>query len=67
MAFEMLYGALLIGGGIYLFLAATGRIKISPDPEKVEQWQEKWGKLARWLGPITALLGVIKLVSMWTS
>ena len=61
---DVIFGLLFVGGGAYLFLAATDRLEISHDPEKVRRWQESWGKPAKWLGPSMVAIGAFRLLGV---
>jgi len=57
--------AISIIGGTYIYLAAIGKIDISKDQEKMEQWSKKYGKTMKIIGPIFILFGVYKLALLF--
>jgi len=52
--------AISIIGGIYIYLVAIGKINISKDKEKSQQWIEKYGKIMKIIGPLLMLFGLYK-------
>ena len=57
-----LSGLIPILGGIYGFLMAIGTLPKHPkEPEKMEQWREKFGKPMKIVCPIIILFGILQL------
>jgi len=54
-------GVILILGGIFAWLVATGRYNPSKDPVKGEAWRRQWGPKLTILAPIIILFGVLQL------
>jgi len=51
-------GLIPIVGGIFAWLAATGRYNPSKDPVKWEAWRLAWGPKLKILAPIVILFGI---------
>lgn len=60
-----LEGAIPILGGIFVWLAATGRFNPSKDPTKGAAWRRQWGPRIKLLAPIVILFGVLQLFGMF--
>ena len=60
--YESLDGLVSIAGGIYGYLAATGKIKISKSEEKSADWRAKYGKLLKIVCALLIMFGVFRLV-----
>ena len=62
------FGAIImICGGTYGILRATGYLPRKPvDDEKIELWRRKFGIIMFVLGPIIIIIGVIRLLGMYT-
>jgi len=55
-------GLILIVGGIYGLLLAYRIVPRNPkDPEKMELWHRKFGKMMKILSPLLILWGIIQL------
>lgn len=49
-------------GGIYAYLLAIGTIPKNPkDPEKMELWRKKFGKMIKFLAPVLVIFGILQL------
>ena len=60
--YESLDGIILIAGGIYGYLAATGKIQISKSEAKSAEWRDKYGKLVKIVCPLLILFGAFRLI-----
>jgi len=60
--YELMDGIISIAGGIYGYLAATGKIQISKSEEKSAEWRDKYGKLLKIVCPLLIVFGVFRLV-----
>ena len=64
--YDLVAGAVFFGGGVYMFLAGTGRIEISPsNPEKSKQWRLKYGRFMTWAGPLVVLGGILHFLGIF--
>ncbi|MFA5795260.1 MAG: hypothetical protein WC980_09405 [Candidatus Brocadiia bacterium] len=53
-------------GGIYGLLLAYRVIPRKPkDPEKMELWHKKFGKLMKILSPILIIMGILECFNLW--
>ena len=60
-----LQGLISILGGILGYLYANGTLPRNPkDPEKMELWRRKFGKMMKILCPILVLFGVAELLGL---
>jgi len=60
-----LEGIIPIIGGVLILLYGNGTLPKNPkDPEKLEQWRAKYGKLIKILGPIVILFGILQLIGI---
>jgi hypothetical protein len=56
-------GLIPIAGGVYGLLLAYRVIPKNPkDPEKLELWHKKFGKMMKIVCPLVILWGIIKLL-----
>lgn len=64
---QWLDGLVMVLGGTYVALLAY-RILPMPcaKPETVEPWHRKYGKLAKVVGPLLALLGILHLLRVFS-
>lgn len=54
-------GLIPILGGIFALLAVHGKIVISKDPVKIEEWKKTWKPKINWLGPLVIIFGLLQL------
>lgn len=64
MLYDSIHAILLLGGGAFLYLAATDRLQISPDINASNRWLATWRKPAKFLGPILIIMGIFRLASI---
>lgn len=58
-------GLIPIVGGTYILLVACGVLpKKSKDPEKMQLWRRKFGKLIKILAPIVIIFGILELFNI---
>ena len=57
-------GFIPIFGGVFAWLAATGRYNPSKDPVKGEEWRLKWGRKLKILAPLVILFGIVQLLGL---
>ncbi len=58
-------GVILILGGIFAWLVATGQYNPSKDPAKGEAWRRQWGPKLKILAPIIILFGLLQLFGIF--
>jgi hypothetical protein len=64
--YNLVAGFVFVGGGVYMFLAGTGRVEINPsDAVKSKEWRLKYGKFMTWGGPLVALGGVLHFLGIF--
>jgi hypothetical protein len=52
-------------GGIYGYLLANGTLPRKPkEPEKMELWRRKFGKMMKIIAPILVIFGIIRLLGV---
>ena len=54
-------GLIPILGGIFALLAVHGKLAISKDPVKFEEWKTTWKPIINWLGPVVIIFGLLQL------
>ena len=59
---DLVLGCVSIILGIYVFLVATGVVRVSKNAEKNEQWRKKYGKLMLVCSILIVLNGVVHLL-----
>jgi hypothetical protein len=59
--YELVDGLISILGGIYGYLAATGKVKVSKNEEKAAEWRQKYGRTLKIAAPILVLFGLFRL------
>jgi hypothetical protein len=62
--YELLGGLVSIAGGIYGYLAAVGKIKISKSEEKSVDWRAKYGKFLKVICPLLVMFGVFRVMQL---
>jgi len=55
-------GLIPIIGGVFAWLAATGRYNPSKDPVKGEAWRVVWGPKLKILAPVVIIFGIAQLL-----
>ena len=55
-------GLIPLIGGIFAWLAATGRYNPSKDPARWEAWRQRWGSWLKILAPIVIVFGVVQFL-----
>ncbi len=56
-------GLIGVVGGVYAFLVGAGRVPASRDPEAMDQYLEKYGKILKVLGVVVAVGGLVRLLA----
>jgi formate hydrogenlyase subunit 3/multisubunit Na+/H+ antiporter MnhD subunit len=56
-------GILTLLAGIWLYLAAVGKVQMNPDKIKSEEWRNKFGTVWKIAAPILIIFGVLRLYS----
>ena len=60
-----LQGLIPILGGIYCYLMANGTLPRNPkDPEKMDLWRRKFGKMMKILCPLIIIFGILQLLGV---
>ncbi|BBM84160.1 hypothetical protein [Candidatus Uabimicrobium amorphum] len=60
-----LQGLIPIVCGIYFYLIANGTLPKNPkEPEKLELWRKKFGKMMKTLCPIIVVFGILQLTGV---
>lgn len=57
-------GIIPLAGGIMAYLAASGRLNISGDPDRWEEWRQKWGSKVRPLAVVVTLFGAAQFLGL---
>lgn len=57
-------GLIPIAGGIYALLIAHGKVAVSKDNVKFEEWKRTWKPKLNWLAPAVILFGLLELFSV---
>ena len=58
--YELIDGTISILGGVYVFLAAIGKLPMSKDEQKSQEWIEKYGRTMKIAGPLLILFGLYR-------
>jgi hypothetical protein len=60
-----LQGLIPILGGIYGYLLANGTLPMNPkDPEKMDLWRRKFGKMMKIICPFIVIFGILQLLGV---
>lgn len=62
--YELMASLISIFGGILGYLAATGKIQISANEVKSEEWRNKFGSMLKITSPILIVFGIYRLASV---
>jgi hypothetical protein len=54
-------GLIPILGGIYALLIVHGKVIVSKDPVKFEEWNKTWKPKINWLAPAVIIFGLLLL------
>ena len=62
---DKIIGIVAIFGGVYGLLIAYRIIPVNPkEPERVELWHRKFGKLMKILSPVIIVFGILMLLGV---
>jgi hypothetical protein len=60
-----LEGLIPLLGGIYAYLLANGTLPRKPrEPEKMELWRRKFGRMMKIIAPILIVFGAVRLLGV---
>lgn len=60
-----LEGLIPLLGGIYAYLLVTGVLPKNPkNPEKLQKWRQKYGRIIKILSPILVVYGILQLLDI---
>lgn len=62
--YELMDGVISLLAGIYCYLAAVGKIQISSNEVKAEQWRDKFGTIMKITSPVLIIFGLFRLSSV---